>query len=234
MSKGGLKECPGPTCLGGYRQVSEFYRNRARADGLSSQCKRCQSEYTSRPEVRERVNAVTSEWQRTNPEKTAARVRRWQQANPGQARAIKKRYEDSEKRPCEVDGCTAKALSHTGSALCKLHQNRVYTHGDPHTVLPPASGPDHPRWAGAEVGYSGMHARIRSARGRAADNPCTECGGRGQEWSYNYSCPDERMGWAGDSICPYSINVNMYRPLCKPCHESFDAQIRRQRKTVSA
>lgn len=87
--------CHGPTCKGEVRAAADFYRNRARRDGLSSQCKRCQSEYTSRPHVRVRANESTSAWQKRNPEKCNTKVKHWRDANPDRAHDIAKTYRDT-------------------------------------------------------------------------------------------------------------------------------------------
>lgn len=76
------KVCSGLTCGGVARPAEDFYKNRARADGLSSQCKRCQREYTSRPAVRKAANASTAAWQKRNPDKRAATNKRWRDGDP--------------------------------------------------------------------------------------------------------------------------------------------------------
>lgn len=78
------------------------------------------------------------------------------------------------------------------------------------------------------VDYFGAHARVRTLRGRAEDHPCVDCGEPAQDWSYDHTDPDERVGTKGTGRgLAYSLNASHYQPWCKPCHGAFDAPTRK-------
>src|SRR5690242_11030579 len=53
--------------------------------------------------------------------------------------------------------------------------------------------------------YTGMHLRIRYARGKATAYSCVQCNGPAQEWSYDHADPDEVMGDNNGKMLPYSL-----------------------------
>lgn len=117
---------------------------------------------------------------------------------------------------CEVHGCTRRARV---GALCSMHDTRVRRHGQ--------VGSCRPLIGGDQVGYIGMHTRIRNARGSAVEFACVDCGGSAAEWSYDHACLDERQSDQG----PYSLNIDRYVPRCKSCHTTFDHPSNRQALT---
>ena len=72
-------------------------------------------------------------------------------------------------------------------------------------------------WIGEQANYIARHTRVKSLRGRAAEYPCADCG----------TTDAPRMEWAQikgtDGFDPFD-----YRPLCRTCHEDYDAIIARE------
>jgi hypothetical protein len=68
------------------------------------------------------------------------------------------------------------------------------------------------------VTYDGAHTRVRRGRGKAADNPCVDCGLPAFQWSYDHSDPNELRSKDG----PYSTDPTRYFPRCEPCHRVYD------------
>lgn len=126
-------------------------------------------------------------------------------------------------RVCSVDGCE-KPLGWNG--MCPMHATRVARHGDPHAFIQVQDrnllrGAASPRWAGAEATYTGVHQRLRTARGPAADHSCTECGAHAAHWSYDHADPEERASELG----AFSVNLDHYVPRCIPCHHRLDGSL---------
>lgn len=110
---------------------------------------------------------------------------------------------------CTVDGCSEAAFFIRG--LCRKHDSRLKRNGHFDLLV-------HHAWTGDSVTYFAMHRRLRSARGRASDYLCVDCGRRGQQWSYNRRAEVEKMS----SLGPYSADLNDYDPRCISCHKKFD------------
>lgn len=70
--------------------------------------------------------------------------------------------------------------------------------------------------------YRTTHKRVRAARGRADSHPCTDCGGRAQEWSYDQADPHEVTEVVRGWPLAYSTDPARYEPRCIPCHRTFD------------
>jgi hypothetical protein len=73
-----------------------------------------------------------------------------------------------------------------------------------------------------EVGYSGVHERLRTRRGPARRHPCVDCGLPARHWSYDRTDPDERHMVIGAKRYPYSMDETRYVPRCVSCHSRFD------------
>jgi len=121
---------------------------------------------------------------------------------------------------CSVDGCGSPAISR---GYCKSHYTKWSQYGDPLHRAPmgprqPLSAQRNPNWRGHDVGYMGVHARLRQQRGPAANSKCRHCGQRATDWAYDHTDPNERV-WKGH---PYSTDLGRYIPLCRPCHKAFD------------
>ena len=109
---------------------------------------------------------------------------------------------------CAVEGCD-EPMRKTG--WCASHYAQWQRSGeDPK--------PFGYKWGSDDVGYIGLHGRIRSQRGLASLLSCQHCGRRAAQWAYDHTCPDERASEDG----PYSINIMRYIPLCVSCHKRFD------------
>jgi hypothetical protein len=74
-----------------------------------------------------------------------------------------------------------------------------------------------------DVGYSGMHRRLRIDYGPASQFPCVDCLGEAAQWSYSHEDPNELQSPDG----PYSLDVEHYAPRCVSCHKSMDLAILR-------
>lgn len=110
-------------------------------------------------------------------------------------------------RLCEVPGCGRR---HLGHGLCRTHLSRRDRIGDARPDVPVQA-----RTPGG-VSYWSVHHRLGVERGPATALPCAECGGPARSWSYDGTDPDERtdptQGYR------YSLDLDRYRPRCRPCH----------------
>lgn len=109
-------------------------------------------------------------------------------------------------RRCSIEDCEE---PHKGRGYCRLHLVRLRKTGSPFGQL---SRPRKP-----EVTYAGAHARVRAERGNAYDHPCSE-------WAYDHEDPEEHVAPEG---LTFSLKVAHYRPMCLPCHRSFDHNYRK-------
>lgn len=123
-------------------------------------------------------------------------------------------------RTCSIEGCEKK---HLARGWCGTHYKRWQTHGDPGVVLAgggrPPAGSESPHWVGDDASYWTVHGRLRVVRGHASAHRCVQCGDQGKEWAYTHSDPDVRYSHLG---APYSTNLDLYAPMCVPCHKLFD------------
>lgn len=110
---------------------------------------------------------------------------------------------------CMVEDC---GQSREGHGYCAKHYGRWRRTGDPLIAA----------WRGevGNPGYEAAHQRVAVQRGPAKDHPCVECGARAAHWAYDHEDPDERLH--PDRGSPYSVKVEHYRPMCIPCHWTFD------------
>lgn len=72
---------------------------------------------------------------------------------------------------------------------------------------------------GGEVGYPGVHHRLRKLYGDATEHACRQCGERADTWAYDHADPAERQD---PKRGPYSIDLAHYLPLCHSCHGKLD------------
>lgn len=126
-------------------------------------------------------------------------------------RYLDARHAKPEPQPCEIDGCDQPKVA---KECCVKHYRRLQKHGDPHVAS--TRNPD-------DVGYAGVHGRLRTQRGRATEHECADCSGQAAEWAYDHGDPDERVD---ERNGPYSVDPDRYRPLCRSCHHRFDAPFR--------
>jgi hypothetical protein len=126
---------------------------------------------------------------------------------------------------CAAEGCNSKAASRNISTLCHKHQLRVARHGTLQCVgvYNSLAGELNHNWVGDDVGYGGLHARVRIAFGRANDNKCVWCGSQAAQWAYDHTCPNEKQS----DIGPYSVDLAKYQPMCRPCHATMDGVYRK-------
>ena len=71
--------------------------------------------------------------------------------------------------------------------------------------------------SGKDLGYYGCHRRVRTERGRAADQACTECGRQARHWAHVHDT---------DPADPRN-----YRPMCQRCHWAYDRVVERAMET---
>ena len=123
-------------------------------------------------------------------------------------------YFPNAKTRCEIEGCD------------RVHYARWFNTGDPVEVRPhfsPLAGKNgdlNPSWRGEEVGYNGVHIRLRSEHGPAKDYTCDHCGGEADDWAYTHEDPDERI--SSDGLAYSVAGRDFYIPLCRLCHRRFD------------
>jgi hypothetical protein len=84
-----------------------------------------------------------------------------------------------------------------------------------------------PRRRRGEVSYATAHARMRQDRGKAAEHQCRHCDQRAEQWAYDWTDPNEIASFNG----PYSLDQSKYLPLCRACHERFDADHHRRNRS---
>ncbi len=108
---------------------------------------------------------------------------------------------------CLVPGCEGE---HSGRGYCHTHLSRLHRVGDVRADVPI----QHKRTHG-KVSYWSVLQRLGGERGPARGQTCTDCGGAALSWSYDRADPDERTSPEGYR---YSLNLDHYRPRCRPCH----------------
>lgn len=133
-------------------------------------------------------------------------------------------WQPADREVCIVEGCENIEYSLT-THLCGKHYLRNLRHGDIDHERPDRRGEDHPSWKGDDIGYVGIHARVRRTYGRASEHLCVECDGQAQDWAYDHLDEDERIEVKDGYPLPYSTSVDHYRPMCKECHVRFDGTI---------
>lgn len=117
------------------------------------------------------------------------------------------------KRPCSVSDCESVAYC---KGLCTKHYQQMSNRGE---LDPPrVTGAGHHSWHGDDVGYRSLHERIRTARSKASEQACVDCGLPALHWSYDHTDPNELTAPQGT----YSLDVHRYEPRCAPCHNAFD------------
>ena len=70
--------------------------------------------------------------------------------------------------------------------------------------------------------YRALHARIESARGKAASYKCQGCGGPAEQWAYDLTDMNDLQETFGTRTIRYSLDITKYLPLCRGCHVRLD------------
>lgn len=119
---------------------------------------------------------------------------------------------------CSVGGCDRNAHRR---GLCGAHYMRFLQYGEP-------GGSEIRPWGNSDVGYIGVHLRIRTLRGPAKIHKCQQCDKPAAHWAYDHLDPDEKVVKKGRKRgLPFSIDPDHYLPLCVRCHKRFDLAIKR-------
>lgn len=123
---------------------------------------------------------------------------------------------------CTFDGCEN---PYEARGFCHKHYKMFRKYGVPvspgNRKFSDCKGEKSGKWV-AVPSYAGMHHRVRTARGRAADHTCNDCGDPARDWSYDRRDPQQIMGNDRGHVMPYSLDVNHYEALCHGCHKYFD------------
>jgi hypothetical protein len=123
--------------------------------------------------------------------------------------AENKKWRDKQ-GPCAMKGCTKQAQ---GQGFCITHYKQLFQAGSlPRMKQLPYRD---------MVSYSGVHQRVRFAKGNAYSHKCQHCGKTAQHWSWNH-LGDWVEGDSNGSLLRYSLDVDAYIPLCAKCHKAFD------------
>lgn len=122
---------------------------------------------------------------------------------------------------CLAEGCERER---TDIGMCYMHAARMRRHGHPDVVVDVADrayrrGDRNPAWVGDQPSYRAAHQRVETARGRASDLDCFDCGRQAQHWSYDHNDSGELVTPEGH---PYSANPDHYSPRCVSCHKLQD------------
>lgn len=142
---------------------------------------------------------------------------RWQKhGDPGAAEPMR-----HPGKTCSIPGCD---LPHDSRGWCATHYKRWTVHGDPLGYTRPGN------YAGDDVGYIGVHHRVRTERGPASAYLCEHCGLNAAHWAFDHSDPDPRFHSDGR---PFSVDLNCYIPLCAACHAKLDRRMAAERREPS-
>lgn len=123
---------------------------------------------------------------------------------------------------CSVEWCDREVYGL--KEMCRLHYNRVRRTGDATPQKrrsgPPRTGSLNSSWKGDGVSYNGMHYRLSKQTRPTACEQCETTTGR-FEWALRQGVPAERLRKSPEGYA-YSLRVDDYANLCKPCHNRQD------------
>lgn len=77
-----------------------------------------------------------------------------------------------------------------------------------------------PRWHASGDNYWTRHARIYSARGKAAEFQCVQCPAQAYDWAHIHGMDP--------------LNVYAYMPMCRKCHLTYDKVGEPKRKLTAS
>lgn len=127
-------------------------------------------------------------------------------------------------RKCSAAKCGERSVRH---GRCETHYASLRAEVNakrPLPHIPPVRvGADSANWVGDQVSYSGMHCRLRAARGAASGYTCVDCGQPARHWSYDHRDQNEQVTAEG---LLFSSKIDHYEPRCGACHKRFDMSAR--------
>ena len=88
--------------------------------------------------------------------------------------------------------------------------------------------PKHHNYKGDRITYNSAHARVKVAKGRPSEHPCLICGAPAQDWGLDPDAPLQNLRCDADGKnrgYVFSINIEDYRPLCRP-HNAAERELR--------
>lgn len=118
---------------------------------------------------------------------------------------------------CAYAGCSNRR--YTSDGYCPTHRRRVRVHGD-------VNYRGHGNWRGDDVGYIGVHHRLRRQRGPAKDYSCAHCTRTAVHWAYAHTDSDVRGTLGVKNGALHSIDPSHYLPLCASCHKTLDVMMK--------
>jgi hypothetical protein len=75
------------------------------------------------------------------------------------------------------------------------------------------------------IGYRGAHVRVVVARGPAREYTCIACWtAPAQTWALRRTALDTLTERHNGRVVPYSLDLDDYVPMCRPCHSTYDAK----------
>lgn len=79
--------------------------------------------------------------------------------------------------------------------------------------------------------YDEVHEELQRTRGKASTHLCVDCGGKAQNWSYQYTGEVEYFDEAGRVYCE---DFSCYAARCVGCHFRFDRTKEKRLRDVVA
>lgn len=127
------------------------------------------------------------------------------------------------KNTCRIGGCERWCYG----TICSMHRERLRTKG--------CVGAVEARHELPASNYRTAHGRVASAKGKADQYPCVDCGQAAGQWSYVGGAPDEKQQpWVyphgAATTVRFSSNPDYYVPRCRGCHNVFDKNEKKTRE----
>ena len=118
---------------------------------------------------------------------------------------------------CRHDPCDRPA---DRKGLCDAHYQRQRTGRDMDN--PPLRPWTANSAAKRTSSYKAAHVKLYRRRGKAGGYLCVKCDERARDWSLRHRDPRVHPEMDDATGMRYSMNVDDYDPMCKPCHLAYD------------